>query len=282
MKTVSAVLVFSVLLVSLIAVIPAAEAESNGYIAFSSGVTLFSPLNRTYTSKFLTLNFSFACGMGLRYSLSYYIDGEYGGPMPYVVKNPEELHVVYHATGLVNLPELSEGLHSLTINLQVAPSSNHIKPSYTDTVNFAIDLAPPNVSILSPANKTYAVANVAIPLDYTTTEELTQLTVSLDGQNDTLTAGNTTLTGLSVGSHNVTLYARDLAGHTGASETVDFVITAELEPQTAPEPFPVLPLAAASVIAAVFTLLLCRKRQRTTAEEEKHHHSQVLERNISL
>src|SRR3972149_4026365 len=70
----------------------------NDRIYFSSGVTLFSPLNRTYNSRFLTLNFSFALGWGMKYSLYYHIDGEYGGPMPYVIKNPEELHVIYYST----------------------------------------------------------------------------------------------------------------------------------------------------------------------------------------
>ena len=51
----------------------------------------------------------------------------------------------------------------------------------------------------------------------------------MDGQRNATTAGNTTLTNLPYGEHNVTVYATDMAGHTGASETVYFSVE---------EPFP--------------------------------------------
>jgi hypothetical protein len=54
-------------------------------------------------------------------------------------------------------------------------------------------------------------------------------------------AGNTTLTGLSYGSHKLTVYATDTAGNTGASETVYFRI----------EPFPTTLVAVAVMLAAV-------------------------------
>jgi hypothetical protein len=165
-----ALLLFSALICPLAEGVPIAEASSDDYLSFSSGVTLFSPLNRTYSTRDLSLNFSFACGLGMHYSLSFDIDGKYGGPLPYVVKNPNELHVVYQSNGLVTLPELSEGSHSLTVNLLASPSSDHIKPSYSNTVYFSIDLAPPNLTILSPVNQTYTIANIteaSIPLNFT-------------------------------------------------------------------------------------------------------------------
>jgi hypothetical protein len=60
---------------------------------------------------------------------------------------------------------------------------------------------------------------------------------TLDGENLGV-SGNTTLAGLAYGVHNVTVYAVDTAGNTGASETVVFTV--------AEEPFPVVPVAAAS------------------------------------
>jgi hypothetical protein len=70
--------------------------------------------------------------------------------------------------------------------------------------------------------------------------------------------GNITLTGLSAGLHNVTVYAKDEFGNTGASETVSFNV--------AEEPFPVVPVAAASVatIAVGLGLLVyfTKKRKR--------------------
>jgi hypothetical protein len=249
-KTVLPFLFVLVLFASLAANNQLVKADSADFIRFSSGVTIFSPLNRTYNSKFLTLNFTIACGWGIQYSLNYSVDGKYEGPMPYVIKNPEELHVVYYGTGLVELPELSEGAHSLTVYLGTSINNDHIRPLYVDTVNFAIDLTPPNISLLSPMNKTYTVANITeakIPLEFTVNENASKVAFSLDGQDDILIAGNTTLTGLSVGLHNVTVYAQDLAGNAGASETVTFAIVAETESSSSkPESFPTLLVIIAS------------------------------------
>ena len=189
--------------------------------------------------------------------------------MPFVINNPTELHVVYLATGLVKLPELSEGLHSLTVYLEAEVSGPDKPWSYADTVCFAIDLTPPNISILSPVNKTHTAANITtanIPLDFTVDENVSQVAFSLDGQDDTLIAGNTTLTGLPIGSHNVTMYARDLAGNTEVSETVNFTVAAEPEPQPEAEPFPTVFVAATSVAAVVLvgagSLIYLKKRKR--------------------
>jgi hypothetical protein len=65
MKTVLTALFISVLLVSLAAGIHIVKADSNDYISFSSGVTIFSPINETYNSNFLTLNLTFGCGAGI-------------------------------------------------------------------------------------------------------------------------------------------------------------------------------------------------------------------------
>jgi hypothetical protein len=103
-------------------------------------------------------------------------------------------------------------------------------------VNFTIDTIPPKVSILSLENKTYNGSNV--PLDFVSNEPISQSTYSLDGWANVTFAGNTTLTELANGDHNVTVYAKDEAGNVGASETVWFSVA---------EPFPVVLVTAASV-----------------------------------
>jgi hypothetical protein len=45
---------------------------------------------------------------------------------------------------------------------------------------------------------------------------------SLDGQDNVTVTGNATLSGLSSGLHNVTVYANDTAGNMGVSETIKF------------------------------------------------------------
>ena len=137
-------------------------------------------------------------------------------------------------------------------------------------------MTPPNVSILSPVNKTYTIANITtagILLDFIVDEDVSKVTYSLDGQNDAVIAGNTTVTGLPLGSHNVTMYAQDLAGNTGASETVNFTIASEQEHKSDSEPelFPTVPVATASAavvaLAGVSFLVYHKRRAKQFSSE---------------
>jgi multisubunit Na+/H+ antiporter MnhC subunit len=122
-------------------------------------------------------------------------------------------------------------------------------------VNFTIDL-PPKISILSLENKTYNASNVT--LDFTVNEAISKVTYSLDGQENVTVTGNTTLTGLSKGAHNVTVYGWDVAGNAGASETIYFNIEM-------PEPFPTALVIAASIasmaVIAIGLLVYFKKRK---------------------
>jgi len=75
---------------------------------------------------------------------------------------------------------------------------------------------------------------------------------------------NTNLTGLPNGMHNLTIYAWDLTGNLGSSETTYFNVQL---PEPEPEPFLVVPIAAASAAVAVaagagfFVYFKKRKRQ---------------------
>ena len=117
-------------------------------------------------------------------------------------------------------------------------------------VTFTIDTTHPSISVLTMENKTYDTSEVA--LSFTVSEPVSQISYSLDGQDNVTIAGNTTLTGLSDGEHSLTVYAIDVAGYVGASETVNFSVEVP-EPTIAPEPqhesFP-----TALVIASVITI----------------------------
>jgi hypothetical protein len=112
------------------------------------------------------------------------------------------------------------------------------------SVNFVVDTTPPKVSVLSAENKTYNTPNV--PLNFTLNETASQITYSLDGEENVTIMGNFTLTDLSNGNYNVTVYAIDEAGNTGTSETMYFSIDI-------PEPFPT---AYRMGIVAVIVLIL--------------------------
>ena len=84
----------------------------------------------------------------------------------------------------------------------------------------------------------------------------------LDNETVAEISGNTTITGLSLGSHSLTVYATDDAGNTGASQTIHFTIAEEPEP----EPFPTVPVVAASIATVVLVgaglLVYFKKRKR--------------------
>jgi N-acetylneuraminic acid mutarotase len=109
-------------------------------------------------------------------------------------------------------------------------------PSYDGTA--------PEIAVLSPENKTYHTVDVA--LNFTVNEPVSSMRYTLDGETAVEISGNTTLTEVPYGSHNLTVYATDAADNTGASETINFTIAEE------PEPFPVAPVAAASIASVAF------------------------------
>jgi hypothetical protein len=113
------------------------DPQPDYYIRFYA-FTLYSPLNKTYDSKYLTLNLSFTGGMGVRYSLYYHLDGEYAGDIPWSAEGASEMHVTCTAIGSTQLPELSEGSHSLTVFLEGKGLVLH-PSSYNGTVFFTID-----------------------------------------------------------------------------------------------------------------------------------------------
>jgi parallel beta-helix repeat protein len=109
--------------------------------------------------------------------------------------------------------------------------------------------SPPAISIDSPENRTYSVTSVS--LSFTVNEETTWIAYSLDGQANVEISGTTTLSGLSVGSHSVTVYARDADDLQNAAK-VYFTIA---EGATSPDAFPLIYIVPI-VVAVVAVVLL--------------------------
>jgi len=84
---------------------------------------------------------------------------------------------------------------------------------------------PPDIHILSPENITYNVAN-DVSLSFTVNEVTLWIGYSLDGKTNKTITGNTTLTELSDGSHALTVYANDIYGNMGSSDTIYFSVDA--------------------------------------------------------
>jgi N-acetylneuraminic acid mutarotase len=122
---------------------------------------------------------------------------------------------------------------------------------------FGYGTVPPVVTVVSPKNGNYTSSNVL--LTFTVNKPVVWMGISLDGQETAAVAGNTTLSALSIGFHNVTVYAKDEFGNTGTSETVNFTIAK-------PEPFPTALVATVSGVSAaiigVGLLAYFKKRKR--------------------
>jgi hypothetical protein len=101
-------------------------------------------------------------------------------------------------------------------------------------------LANPIVEFSSFQNTNFTTST--FPLNFTIDHPAAEMAYCLDGQEFVSISGNTTLRGLSNGRHNVTVYATDEYGYTGASDTLYFNVNVR--------EFPVVPIAFAVVAAA--------------------------------
>jgi N-acetylneuraminic acid mutarotase len=121
---------------------------------------------------------------------------------------------------------------------------------------FGYGTAPPIIDVASPVNQTYNASSVS--LAFTVNKPAVWMGYSFDGQENVTINGNTTISGLTSGLHNVTVYARDELENTGASETITFGVEA-------PEPFPttlVIAPIASVVVVGVGLLIYFRKRRK--------------------
>ena len=111
-----------------------------------------------------------------------------------------------------------------------------------------LEAIPTRINVLSPLNQTYYESRLF--LNFTTNKPLSWVGYSLDGKDNVTIHDNTTLTELPNGLHKITVYANNTYGNLVSPKTISFNVEV-------PEPFPTVPVAAASVAAvAVVGLVL--------------------------
>jgi hypothetical protein len=154
------------------------------------------------------------------------IDGDGIGDTPYIVEYDDDLRDRYPLMAPFDVS-------SVTVEL----------PGW---------MSPPSLGMVSPENVTYTED---VALDFTVNKQTLWLGYSVDGADVVEVAGNITLSGLPSGLHNITVHAEDLFGNSVTSETVYFTIA---------EPFPLVPVAAASgvsvAVVGVGLLVYFKKR----------------------
>ena len=105
------------------------------------------------------------------------------------------------------------------------------------------DVNEPSVSILSPENSTYTTKD--IPLTFLVSNSSIWYGYILDGQETISISGNSTLSGISAGSHSLIVMAKDEIENIGFSEAMYFSVT---------EPFPIIITVVSIAIVGIITL----------------------------
>ncbi len=233
-------------------------------------ITILSPENKTYSTNNITLTFNVSIGKILDPRIAtevavsqVWYKGDWQQTTTFLDRELFAGRKTVFSSYVIDVPE---GIHSLTICARETTYDPDMPPFFAVeyysylSVAFTIDTTPPTLSILSPEAKAYDMPDMA--LNFTVNAVVAQVAFSLDGQDNVTISGNTTLTGLSTGAHNVTVYAWDEAGNVGTSETISFSVS---------EPFPAVLVAAASLMVIVIVVGLLvyfmkvRKRSRRQA-----------------
>jgi hypothetical protein len=210
-------------------------------------VIIESPQNWTYSTNTINVSITGYCpnwGVG---KLDYNLDQQ--GNITIYEQNGSD--VTHGARGTAELSGLRNGPH----RLEAYALEGLTGLVASSAVYFTIDTPRPGISILSPQNNTYGTTS--LPLSFAVNETASWLGYCLDRQTNVTIAGNTTLPGLSDGSHSLTVYANNTIGNTGASETIYFSIAQ-------PESFPttlVIAVLIASVVVGAGLLVYFKKRK---------------------
>jgi hypothetical protein len=134
--------------------------------------------------------------------------------------------------GSIDISDLKSGNHSITVYNGFQGYDAYYAEIFS-TVFFTIS-SYPSISDLSIENKTYS--QVALPLNFIINEPTSWKGYNLDNEANVTILGNTSLTGLTEGSHSLVVYANDTAGNMVNSDIAYFTISL-LTPSPSPSPF---------------------------------------------
>jgi parallel beta-helix repeat protein len=119
-------------------------------------------------------------------------------------------------------------------------------------------VAPPQITLLSPVTQVYNESSV--DLVFTTNEAVNWTGYSLDGRQNVTVTGNSTITGIPNGSHNLVVYANDTFGNMCSSETLTFSVAV-----AAPVPLVLVSAGLGIVVLVVGVGLFYYVKKRLTA-----------------
>jgi nitrous oxidase accessory protein NosD len=104
--------------------------------------------------------------------------------------------------------------------------SNLLAGTLESEIIYIVDTQSPVIAVLSPENKTYSDLDIIQSCQFN--EEVIKTSYSLDGFENITFTGDIILSDLSPGDHQLIVYAQNLSGDIGASETIVFTIKPDL------------------------------------------------------
>jgi N-acetylneuraminic acid mutarotase len=149
---------------------------------------------------------------------------------------------IYAIGGSVTYYQFPDDNYGVSV-IYYAANELYIPIGYgTPDPSYVLTHTPPATTLLSPLSQTYNQSSIS--LVFTVNKAVNWTEYSLDGKQNVTLTGNTTLTELPSGLHNITIYANDTYGNIGASQTINFTISLS-------QPFPTATVAAVSVSVVV-------------------------------
>jgi hypothetical protein len=127
-------------------------------------------------------------------------------------------------------------------------------------IPFGYGTIPPVVSAVSVQNGINVRGEVSF--NFSINKPTERIDYSLDGADNLTITGNFTLTELSLGWHNVRIYATDSFGNVGTSETINFTVG---------DPFTIIELAiaASAVVIGIIALLVYQRKSKLGSKPKK-------------
>jgi hypothetical protein len=165
-------------------------------------------------------------------------------------------HVVRVVADLTIHPTTDSKSTWYALNVCGWEGEHHVESGYITFFVSDLFISP----ILSPQPGTYDSSDVN--LEFMAGEGASRFEYCLDGEGNVPVSGNTTLSGLSGGNHNVTVYGFDQLGNMCSSETVYFSVGFSVEPVSFPSTLVMAIVVLASVVAISLGLLFYLRKRR--------------------
>lgn len=147
------------------------------------------------------------------------------------------------------------GVSAIPTLFLVDPDGNYATPyvGLTPASELVAEIDSFYITIVSPQNKQYTTT--VVPLDFAISEPAAWIGYSLDGDTNVTIPGNTSLTDLAEGPHDLVVYFRDAGSLTVYSNQVHFTVDTATQ-QTGGPPYTLIAIIVGAIIIALLVGLV--------------------------